>query len=76
MVFGPLYGALLIGGGARAGTNHLSCRHLDWRTAIADQNFVAVSAYDGMELIYRALEATKGSTTDGPALVEAMKRMQ
>lgn len=27
-------------------------------------------------MIYRALEATKGSTTDGPALVEAMKRMQ
>jgi branched-chain amino acid transport system substrate-binding protein len=35
-------------------------------------NVVAVSAYDGMELIFRAAEATKG-TTDGPALVEAMK---
>jgi branched-chain amino acid transport system substrate-binding protein len=38
-------------------------------------NIVAVAAYDGMELIYRALEATKGRS-DGPALVEAMKGMQ
>jgi len=38
-------------------------------------NIVAVSAYDGMELIYRALEATKGSA-DGPALIDAMKGMQ
>jgi branched-chain amino acid transport system substrate-binding protein len=35
-------------------------------------NIVAVSAYDGMELLYRALAATKGAT-DGPALVAAMK---
>lgn len=38
-------------------------------------NIVAVSAYDGMELIFRALEATKGST-DGDALVQAMKGLQ
>jgi branched-chain amino acid transport system substrate-binding protein len=38
-------------------------------------NIVAVSAYDGMELIYRALTATKGAA-DGPALVEAMKGQQ
>jgi branched-chain amino acid transport system substrate-binding protein len=38
-------------------------------------NIVAVSAYDGMALLFRALEATKG-TADGPALVDAMKGMQ
>jgi branched-chain amino acid transport system substrate-binding protein len=38
-------------------------------------NIVSVAAYDGMELIYRALEATKGAS-DGPALVNAMKGMQ
>ena len=38
-------------------------------------NIVAVAAYDGMELIYRAVAATKGST-DGTALVEAMKGQQ
>ena len=38
-------------------------------------NVVAVSAYDGMTLIARALEATKGAT-DGTALVEAMKGMK
>jgi branched-chain amino acid transport system substrate-binding protein len=38
-------------------------------------NIVAVSAYDGMALVFRALEATKGST-DGGALVAAMKGMQ
>ena len=37
-------------------------------------NIVAVSAYDGMELIFRALKATKG-TADGPTLVNAMKGM-
>jgi branched-chain amino acid transport system substrate-binding protein len=37
-------------------------------------NIVSVSLYDGMELIFRALEATKG-TTDGTALIEAMKGM-
>jgi branched-chain amino acid transport system substrate-binding protein len=38
-------------------------------------NIVSVAAYDGMELIYRALDATKG-TSDGPALVNAMKGMR
>ena len=38
-------------------------------------NIVAVSAYDGMALLFRALEATKGAT-DGTALVEAMKGMK
>ena len=37
-------------------------------------NFISVSAYDGMHLIYEALKKT-GSKTDGPALVEAMKGM-
>jgi branched-chain amino acid transport system substrate-binding protein len=35
-------------------------------------NFMAVGGYDGMALIYHALEATKGAT-DGPALLAAMK---
>ena len=35
-------------------------------------NFMAVGGYDGMRVIYAALEATKGRT-DGPALLEAMK---
>jgi branched-chain amino acid transport system substrate-binding protein len=35
-------------------------------------NFISVSAYDGMHLIYQALKKTEGKT-DGPALVEAMK---
>jgi branched-chain amino acid transport system substrate-binding protein len=35
-------------------------------------NFMAVGAYDGMALIYHALEATKGAT-DGEALIGAMK---
>jgi branched-chain amino acid transport system substrate-binding protein len=38
-------------------------------------NFMAVAGYDGMHLIYKALEATKGST-DGAALVNAMKGMK
>ena len=38
-------------------------------------NFHSVGAYDGMRLIYKALEVTKGST-DGEALVNAMKGMQ
>lgn len=38
-------------------------------------NIVAVSAYDGMELIYRALTKTKGAA-DSAALVEAMKGQQ
>jgi branched-chain amino acid transport system substrate-binding protein len=35
-------------------------------------NFMAVGAYDGMALIYHALETTKGAT-EGPALLAAMK---
>jgi len=35
-------------------------------------NFMAVAAYDGMALIYHALEVTKGAT-DGDALLAAMK---
>ena len=38
-------------------------------------NFMAVGGYDGMHLIYEALKKTKGST-DGDALVAAMKGMQ
>jgi branched-chain amino acid transport system substrate-binding protein len=37
-------------------------------------NFISVSAYDGMHLIYQALRKTEGKT-DGAALVEAMKGM-
>jgi len=37
-------------------------------------NFMGVSGYDGMALLYKALEKTKGVTT-GDALVEAMKGM-
>jgi branched-chain amino acid transport system substrate-binding protein len=35
-------------------------------------NFMAVGGYDGMALIYHALETTKGAT-DGPSLLAAMK---
>lgn len=35
-------------------------------------NFMGVGGYDGMALIYKALETTKGST-DGDALINAMK---
>jgi branched-chain amino acid transport system substrate-binding protein len=35
-------------------------------------NFMAVGGYDGMNLIYKALEKTKGNA-DGTALIEAMK---
>jgi branched-chain amino acid transport system substrate-binding protein len=35
-------------------------------------NFMAVSGYDGMHLIYEALKKTGGST-DGPTLISAMK---
>jgi branched-chain amino acid transport system substrate-binding protein len=38
-------------------------------------NFHSVGGYDGMYLIYTALEATKGAT-DGTALVEAMKGLK
>jgi branched-chain amino acid transport system substrate-binding protein len=37
-------------------------------------NFMAVSAYDGMNLIYEALKKT-GGNTDGDSLIEAMKGM-
>ena len=37
-------------------------------------NFMAVGAYDGMALVYKALEKTKGNA-DGEALVAAMKGM-
>jgi branched-chain amino acid transport system substrate-binding protein len=37
-------------------------------------NFISVSAYDGMHLIYEALRKTEGKT-DGDALVSAMKGM-
>jgi len=37
-------------------------------------NFMAVGAYDGMALLYQALEKTKGAT-DGDALLAAMKGM-
>ncbi|MBI5910621.1 MAG: ABC transporter substrate-binding protein [Betaproteobacteria bacterium] len=38
-------------------------------------NIVSLSAFDGMDLIFRALQATKGAT-DGATLVEAMKGMK
>ena len=37
-------------------------------------NFMAVGAYDGMALLYHALEKTKGDAS-GPALIAAMKGM-
>jgi len=37
-------------------------------------NFMGVAGYDGMQLIYKALEKTKGAP-NGDALVEAMKGM-
>ena len=37
-------------------------------------NFISVSAYDGMHLIYEALRKT-GGKTDGDALIKAMKGM-
>lgn len=37
-------------------------------------NFMAVGAYDGMQLVYKALEKTKGNA-DGQALLDAMKGM-
>ena len=38
-------------------------------------NFMSVGGFDGMRIIYRALEATKGNA-DGEALVNAMKGLQ
>jgi branched-chain amino acid transport system substrate-binding protein len=38
-------------------------------------NILAVAAYDGMDLIYRALQATGGST-DGDAVIAAMRGME
>ncbi len=37
-------------------------------------NFMGVGGYDGMQLIYKAIEATKGST-DGVTIVNAMRGM-
>jgi branched-chain amino acid transport system substrate-binding protein len=37
-------------------------------------NFISVSAYDGMHLIYEALNKT-GGKTDGDNLIQAMKGM-
>jgi branched-chain amino acid transport system substrate-binding protein len=45
------------------------------RDAKARPNLMAVSAYDGMDLIYKALAKT-GGKTDGTALVDAMKGMK
>src|SRR5579863_1610512 len=64
-------------------THHYSAAHdsPENKTFVADSekanngmrpNFMAVGAYDGMALIYHALEATKGSA-DGEALLAAMK---
>jgi branched-chain amino acid transport system substrate-binding protein len=64
-------------------THHYSAAHdsPENKTFVADfekanngmrPNFMAVGAYDGMALIYHALEATKGSA-DGEALLAAMK---
>ena len=44
------------------------------RPTMSRPNFMAVGAYDGMQLLYKALEKTKGST-DGEALIAAMKGM-
>ena len=38
-------------------------------------NFVAVAGYDGMNLIYNALEKTKGDAS-GPAFIDAVKGMK
>jgi branched-chain amino acid transport system substrate-binding protein len=60
--------------------HHLSAMNQEYvaafRKANANMrpNFISVSAYDGMHLIYEALKKTEGRT-DGPALVEAMKGM-
>ena len=63
-------------------THHYSAAHdsPENKTFVADfekangfrPNFMAVGAYDGMALVYHALEATKGAT-DGPTLLAAMK---
>jgi branched-chain amino acid transport system substrate-binding protein len=39
-------------------------------------NFISVGGYDGMHLIYEALKKTGGKTSDGEALVNAMKGMK
>ena len=36
-------------------------------------NFMAVAGYDGMRVIYKAVESTKGQAANGDALLEAMK---
>jgi branched-chain amino acid transport system substrate-binding protein len=45
------------------------------RDAKARPNLMAVAAYDGMDLIYKALEKT-GGKTDAATLVDAMKGMK
>src|SRR6266513_2635430 len=45
------------------------------KTFSSRPGFMAVSGYDGIHLIYEALKKT-GGTTDGDALVEAMKGMK
>ena len=39
-------------------------------------NFISVGGYDGIHLIYQALEKTGGKTIDGDTLVAAMKGME
>lgn len=39
-------------------------------------NFISVGGYDGIHLIYQALEKIGGKTTDGDTLVAAMKGME
>ena len=57
---------------------HPSQMNLDYVAAFEKRfgfrpNFMSVAGYDGMHLIYEALQKTSGNT-DGEALVEAMKR--
>ena len=64
----------LLGGARLAGEQGV--RRGDARSSTANlrANFHSVGGYDGMHLIYKALEATKGDT-NGEALVNAMKGM-
>jgi branched-chain amino acid transport system substrate-binding protein len=39
-------------------------------------NFISVGGYDGIHLIFQALEKTGGNTTDADALIAAMKGME
>ena len=38
-------------------------------------NFMGLGGYDGMHLIYKALQATKGDASDGVTMVNAMRGM-